>query len=474
MLQRSQALLGPILETLASFKHFTLTSLLSWNPSRSHFWNMSRSPRSDSSPNSIATRRTSANPRIRKHKKSRNGCVHCKARRVKCDELYPCTNCVNRNEKCERRNEYRVVECLTCNGIDRPALSSQWSRDVFLMSHFTTNTVKEFSAMGSGMIILWKEGLPGLAMEHPYLMNGILSLSAFHMAYQRPTERVWVQHALKYQNTALNQLRLTLSNITSKNFHAVFGLVIILSLSSMSHSRSTSHGDEIAPIADILEPVMHNRGVFKLLCFGHRWYLDGPLVALRGAGMVTGMPTKLNEATRNQFNRLRNWMGKSCADVDIRQCLFTTLDRLETTFAEVHTLRDSCSPTTLMNIIWKWAAFTSEEYLSLLRGSNPLALIIFAHFAMLSGIVEDTYWYLVGYSRRALKSVRAALPDHWTEFLRWPERQLEDGFSDLFEVSEEPTYLTRIIEDVTSPTRSDKTDEAINGLKHFELTTFLK
>ncbi|WAO82885.1 C6 zinc finger domain-containing protein [Fusarium falciforme] len=34
------------------------------------------------------------------HKKSRNGCLRCKARRVKCDELRPCTNCVRHHVEC--------------------------------------------------------------------------------------------------------------------------------------------------------------------------------------------------------------------------------------------------------------------------------------------------------------------------------------------------------------------------------------
>ncbi|KAJ5711774.1 hypothetical protein N7488_005930 [Penicillium malachiteum] len=37
----------------------------------------------------------------RTHRKSRNGCPQCKARRLKCDERYPCTNCVKHAIHCE-------------------------------------------------------------------------------------------------------------------------------------------------------------------------------------------------------------------------------------------------------------------------------------------------------------------------------------------------------------------------------------
>ncbi|KAI8724349.1 hypothetical protein NCS52_00003800 [Fusarium sp. LHS14.1] len=43
------------------------------------------------------------------HKKSRNGCLRCKARRVKCDELRPCTNCVRHHVECSLVTSSAVV-----------------------------------------------------------------------------------------------------------------------------------------------------------------------------------------------------------------------------------------------------------------------------------------------------------------------------------------------------------------------------
>jgi hypothetical protein len=236
---------------------------------------------------------------------------------------------------------------------------------------------------------------------------------------------------------------IVVSNIHENNFHAVFGLAIVLSVSSISHSTFASH-PEIVPIADILEPLMHNRGIFKLLCFGWQWLHNGPLIALKGAGLLVGCRKELSKATQNQFSRLRNWMAKSCPDAAIRVCLFDTLEKLEITYAEVFSTRDVCPHPGTINIIWKWAAFTSQEYLSLLKGSNPLALIIFAHFAMLSGVVENEHWYLSGYARRALMSIRTTLPEPWREFLRWPEKQLNEGFCDLFGVTEDLACTEKI------------------------------
>ncbi|EKV09145.1 hypothetical protein PDIG_57010 [Penicillium digitatum PHI26] len=36
----------------------------------------------------------------RSHRKSRNGCPQCKARRIKCDEQCPCTNCTKHAIHC--------------------------------------------------------------------------------------------------------------------------------------------------------------------------------------------------------------------------------------------------------------------------------------------------------------------------------------------------------------------------------------
>ncbi|KAI0099596.1 hypothetical protein GGR51DRAFT_535131 [Nemania sp. FL0031] len=144
----------------------------------------------------------------RPHVKSRRGCLVCKRRRVKCDERFPCSNCLKRNERCihlqNRGNELSTY-------VSRPQLTSPLAADnstinllhLELFSHFQRDLVDSLAFPE-----IWELVLPW-SFQEPYVMCAILCLAATHLSTLRPD-------APRYSDTAVQLLSKSASLFSEK------------------------------------------------------------------------------------------------------------------------------------------------------------------------------------------------------------------------------------------------------------------
>lgn len=70
----------------------------------------------------------------------------------------------------------------------------------------------------------------------------------------------------------------------------------------------------------------------------------------------------------------------------------------------------------------------SQSYIQLLRQSNQGALLVYAHFAILTDIFKDQ-WYFQGWADRAVTGISNLLDSFWTEAIRWPQDQIRSELS---------------------------------------------
>ncbi|VUC32038.1 unnamed protein product [Clonostachys rosea] len=179
------------------------------------------------------------------HAKSRQGCITCKARKVKCDERRPtCLKCSKRGLTCEfgssavereasasldhHGQEPLGYESDLCSN-DEPQtqpLSSVISRRslsrtqelgtpgfdfeslqlMYHFEHFTSETLlfdKTF----------WEKHILPLALQHEYLMHGIMTISASHLLYVQPRVRDHNKAIALHLDSALSGFRASLSSL---------------------------------------------------------------------------------------------------------------------------------------------------------------------------------------------------------------------------------------------------------------------
>jgi hypothetical protein len=104
------------------------------------------------------------------------------------------------------------------------------------MHHYSVYTTLSLSE-DAEIIRLWKVAIPEEALKYPFLMQGLLALSALHLTSSRPADRaLWIPLALKHQNIALSLFRSIIPTINEHNCHALFTLSILISITSMALS----------------------------------------------------------------------------------------------------------------------------------------------------------------------------------------------------------------------------------------------
>ncbi|KAI1150086.1 hypothetical protein F4825DRAFT_427982 [Nemania diffusa] len=176
--------------------------------------------------------------RKRPHVKSRSGCLVCKRRRVKCDEQFPCSNCLKRDERCLRSKSAGGRSTELSTSISQPQLTSMPVVDdtsinllhLELFSHFQRDLVDtlRFSKM-------WQQVLPR-SFQEPYIMCAILCLAATHLSTLRP-------QASRYSDVAVQLLAKLASlfservscAVTAQDSEALIAVSILMHYISWSH-----------------------------------------------------------------------------------------------------------------------------------------------------------------------------------------------------------------------------------------------
>ncbi|KAJ5216650.1 uncharacterized protein N7498_003057 [Penicillium cinerascens] len=170
----------------------------------------------------------------RPHHKSRNGCLSCKRRRVKCDESTPaCTNCAKRRENCEwpsrlqrtmpSRSRSPSIETAISQRLLDSANPNLNLLHLKLFHHFACATRETLIFKE-----VWDEGLQ-LSFQHEYLMHSILFLAARHLSVLVPNDPRYSTAAIAHLSQASRLYRQALSErFTEANIDALLCTGILL------------------------------------------------------------------------------------------------------------------------------------------------------------------------------------------------------------------------------------------------------
>lgn len=214
-------------------------------------------------------------PTRKPHRKSRNGCIECKRRRVKvfnpsplsrcfdhqslskCNEQQPCHNCLKYESECIFRTDLgQQQQCparpkASTPKVDRnastyvigameslagPSLSNEGrtadfeARDLELMHHFSTYVAKILSYRKE-IQDAWAIELPKEAYSCDYLMHGLLALSALHLGSSiRNKRHDYIALSTYHLHKSLAGFREKLANISIENCVPLFGLSSLITI----------------------------------------------------------------------------------------------------------------------------------------------------------------------------------------------------------------------------------------------------
>ncbi|KAH6720193.1 hypothetical protein BKA61DRAFT_231515 [Leptodontidium sp. MPI-SDFR-AT-0119] len=398
------------------------------------------------------------------------GCGNCKQRRVKCDERKPsCDRCVKHNILCDfavqnatprssiDHQQAKPTRKFVASGYEvtgtpssstteahsspaEPFSASQTpsssyvaqttspglinAGDLEIWHHYLMKTCPSF--LGNGLDF-WQEKLPEIGFSYHFVLQLILSLSAFHLARCRPEKRdFYLSIAEKYHTAGIQGVTVALASLNAENCEAMYSSAILVCFCSFARGPQlgefiafSTHGE--AQWFALL------RGVRSIATSQHEKIHSGILAPTQEDTRKTNFekPFKPRPDYKPPISELR-WFINSNSEilVPFSDTYLEALDTLLQSFNGVYaTLEEYIeNDDRHSQVVFAWLYRASEDYIRCLHDKQPIALIIFSFFAVLLQEL-DSQWFMEGWVHHVVGGIQGFVPQELQHWLRWPIEQ---------------------------------------------------
>lgn len=297
--------------------------------------------------------------------------------------------------------------------------------DFELLHHYTTSACLTFS-MDPMVRNFWRVNVPQIGFTTPYILRGLLSLSALHMAKFRSERKdFYTAEALLHHNAALNLVLPLFSTITAENCVQLFLFSTLTNYFAFGKPREpdtfllTRHG--VLP-----EWLMLFRGVRAVMETEH--------AIIRNSTMATMFETGFamheywishafeNEALSALEANIRDTMQHEPSHLD---AMMLAMDALKRSYAIVYgapQLKAQADDDKVRGI-FIWLFKISDEFIALVGDGNSEALCILAYFCVLMRRL-DFLWWMEGWGLHLIESIYSRLNDVYRCWVRWPIEEI--------------------------------------------------
>ncbi|KAF7890273.1 hypothetical protein EAF00_008588 [Botryotinia globosa] len=386
----------------------------------------------------------------RSHKKSRKGCTACKQKHLKCDERHPkCGNCQDRWMTCiylweekppsstpTRESPQQISGAHSQSIVSSPGapLSPFHMPQVYniealkLLHHYTTNVYDSLSTIIPQQKV-WQTSVVQIATRNDFLLRGILSLSALHIALDDcENPQIMVAEAAHHQNAALVEYRrlINTGDVSPESQRAAFlfsaflamcGFCFIRADGKLLESNKGDRGiDEFLACANLV------RGMFGLHTLWQQNIFCDELYATTRSGPPTNLYPDIGGDITMELRALSDLVtrceaetctktSKICQDA-VQQLLYSF-----EIIRKITVDRGSTSPITAGLM---WPGVIPRDYLILLTQRNPLAVLILAYFGVLLHRL-DSFWFFRGWGKHLVETSAYILGDSYADLLAFPK-----------------------------------------------------
>jgi len=296
--------------------------------------------------------------------------------------------------------------------------------DLSLLHHWTLSTSLSI-AESRPFHSYWQSIFPQMALDHPYMMHGILSVAALHLAHLHTgNSEKYLVTAARHHNIALRGFQDTLGSVDDQNSDALFACsnlnviyVLRISVEHCSHARPDSDSTDRISQALGAEWIPMLRGVEAVLSSVYPRVSAGPLRAMLDTGNWDAIdPDTSSSAEQTHLRAICEiWSGAGADPVYdgalyfLRKCCVYVRQ-----FSEPEENRR----------VWSgylfWFHYAPDDYFLRLQQRQPVALVLFAYFGAIFYGAKD-FWFVGDCGRNIVKVVDELLGDYWKSSLKWPK-----------------------------------------------------
>ncbi|EXL90005.1 hypothetical protein NOF04DRAFT_5398 [Fusarium oxysporum II5] len=297
--------------------------------------------------------------------------------------------------------------------------------DLRLYHHYITVTSLTF-----GDDVMWRDKIPRLAFDNPYILHLMLALSALHLARLRTMEATkYEQLAEQHHSIALSHVTNLLPQIKRENCSALYIATVLVCNYAFAKPPKNGH---LLVQRDATETAWWNlfRGVrFVIETMGLAAIFSGPIGPFPPE-TTSNVPPPVGRAGYIAWE-------KPLADLSMMihysqssglPNLVEICEALICCFSGVFGTAEQPQDVThgKMHVVMRWLWFLEDDFTKQVEKLNPQVLVLLAYFSVLVQTLE-CFWYMRGWGYRILESIAEQLDPGYAAWIIWPRDQLELG-----------------------------------------------
>jgi len=289
--------------------------------------------------------------------------------------------------------------------------------DLKLLHHFTTKTYATLDSLVSQQNI-WRESIVQVGFQYPFLLRGILAISALHLATLNPDLRAnFVIQASNQYSRALLDFQNVLHDVREENCAAVFAFSCLTVIHAFAVAQIHQPKE---PILDFLNCMRLAQGVVTVLQPHYSTLLVSELGPILENGPKGGIQGEIREILqlRTLIESLpEDEHGKKAA------AYLHAVDLLHSVSLESQNGGEGQS---YIALLLSWPATLSPKFFTSLSILEPASLIILAHFAGVLGHKKGVWW-IASWDTYIINDVDSRLSPDLLEWLVWPRQVCTDN-----------------------------------------------
>ncbi|KAI9931437.1 hypothetical protein MW887_010012 [Aspergillus wentii] len=281
--------------------------------------------------------------------------------------------------------------------------------DLELVIQWCTSTYCSISR-NSAVERIWQTVVPREAMKHPFLLHGLLALSALHIAFNNEGDERdhYSKIAQSHQIQSLASLKHTAGCVNRTNCEAVFAVsnIVTASFFALPSLRGPVPGG--SAIDDLCEVFQSTRESMNLLTEAAQWVEDTELRPL-----VKSTPTMPNTSRLAILCLQRLNMTLASRDPQHEKDVYDIA--LQHLASSLETLAQGGEATP---VAFLWILRIPSRFIELLRERQPFALVILAHYAVTIHSMRG-HWWMGDLGERVLHEIGLHLNAEWRQSIDW-------------------------------------------------------
>ncbi|KAI2615803.1 hypothetical protein GGS26DRAFT_454536 [Hypomontagnella submonticulosa] len=387
------------------------------------------------------------------HSKSRNGCLTCRRRRVRCNLQAPiCANCHRRNESCSYQHQESrdPNEAILSNALVSPYIWIPENGNVhkgLLHSRGSYHDASAWVLAGENVTCGVWDGVGSLSkgpinwvMEETFLLSWLSTLERGALSWEfnrqadtfeyvgRTITALYALHewsrstsrsnlyadAYRYHIEASILFRNSQLDVNESNWMGILmfgiGVIVFQFATALRTSDGTNDHIELLRVLRSSSSLASQLGPYLLM---------SPLTKL-GHGLPK---SHLDDFTWNALCYLDFLDYPEGTSAETRQACLQSITALKGWVVEI-----DGQPSNWRHFIC-WPAAVSEQYLAALSDKHPVAVVIFVYWCCIMNR-SPKRWYMVGWANRAASTAMRHLGEEWNIALEFPRTTLTSDISE--------------------------------------------